>query len=672
MNFLAPAFLYGLAAISIPVIIHLVELRRAKKVFFTNVAFIREVKNITASHRRLKQLLILLCRVAFVLFLVLSFAQPIIPAAVGFSSSNQNSKIFLDNSFSMENEPDIPGNTLLDLAISHCKKVVHAVGMSGRFGYFDHSAFTSVYNDFTSTKLLAKLEEVNLSSATKSFGAILAGLSSSAQGPYNALIYSDFQKKAFRPNDFKNLDRNQNFYFVHVKGSAQHNAYVDTVMLEDEFIRVNEINKLKVRIRNSGKDNIQNCNVKFYVGKQQVSALSVDVAAKETATFVLNFRLNNTEMKSCRLVVQDFPVEFDNTYYFTLQASPPVNIVDVAEEAGEPTERLYTNEPLFDYHQVSPKTFNYTLLNNANLIILNGLTRPSPAFAENVWKFVEKGGQVVYIPAKSEDKEQLTFLHGLGLGQVRLLSWPAEPIHKELAQPEKQNPFFQGIFETEQSRLAMPKSAPVLTWARSSSDLLKFRDNQKFLSSFRLGEGVIYLFASPFSEKFSNFPNHALFVPVMYKLAIESYRNKQAMAYPLGGTNLSYPVAASSNKEVYRLVKDSLEFVPQQQVREGRLTFSVPAEMNEPGVYNLVSGKEKAGALAFNYNKKESDLDFYTADEIKDMAGNAPNVHVLDASDAIAIKKIFSPDNRGTQLWKYCLILCLVFALTEILLIRFM
>jgi hypothetical protein len=76
--------------------------------------------------------------------------------------------------------------------------------------------------------------------------------------------------------------------------------------------------------------------------------------------------------------------------------------------------------------------------------------------------------------------------------------------------------------------------------------------------------------------------------------------------------------------------------------------------------------------MAFNFNKKESDLDFYSADEIKDMAGNVPNVHVLEASDEIAIKKIFSPDNTGTQLWKYCLILCLVFALTEILLIRFM
>jgi hypothetical protein len=218
----------------------------------------------------------------------------------------------------------------------------------------------------------------------------------------------------------------------------------------------------------------------------------------------------------------------------------------------------------------------------------------------------------------------------------------------------------------------MPRAAPVFLWNRSSQDLLKFRDNNKFLSSFRVGNGLVYLFAAPFTDTFSDFPNHALFVPVMYKMAIESYHNKQELAYPLGAANLTFPVASGGSKEVYRLVKDSLEYVPQQQVRDGQLIFSVPAEMNEPGVYSLITGTEKLGSLAFNFDKKESDLDFYSASEIKDMAGNAANVHVLDASDDIAIKKLFSPDNLGTQLWKYCLILCLVFALTEILLIRFM
>jgi hypothetical protein len=671
MNFIAPAFLYGLAAIGIPIIIHLVELRRAKKIFFTNVAFIKEVKNITASHRRIKQLLILLCRIGFVIFLVLCFAQPFLPSSNGSAHTSQ-AKIFIDNSFSMQNEPDVPGSSLLELALTHCKKVIQAVGNTGRFGYFDHSGFSSVYNDYTSPKLLSKLEGVNYSSGSKSFSAVLAGLTSASDEPYNALVYSDFQKKAFQASDVKSLDKNQNFYFVHLKGTAEHNVFVDTLVLEDEFIRVNQINKIRVRVRNSGSNNIQNCNVKFFVGKQQVSALNINVAAKETASFVLNFRLDNNAPQHCRLVIQDFPVEFDNTYYFTLQASPPVNIVDVSEQTGVPTERLYTNEPLFNYQLVSPTRFNYTLLNKTNLVILSGLSQNSPAFAENLRKFVQEGGNVIFVPGSSEKSEQISFLQKLGIGAVRQLSLKPDQAQKELAQPEKQHPFFEGIFESDQKRLVMPKSAQVLQWNRATNDLLKFRDGSKFLSSFRLGNGQVFLFAAPFSDKFSDFTNHALFVPVMYKLAIESYHNQQDIAYSLGAANITYPVPAGGHQEVFKLVKDSLEYVPEQRVRDGRLVFSVPAEMNEPGIYQLVSDKDKLGVLAFNFNKKESELDFYTPDEIKDMAGNAANVRVLDASDELAIKKIFSPDNTGTQLWKYCLILCLLFALTEILLIRFM
>ena len=111
MNFVAPVFLYGLSAIMIPIIIHLVELRRAKKILFTNVAFIREVKNITASHRRLKQILILLARIGFVVFLVLLFAQPYLLNKQNAVNNTNNFKLFLDNSLSMQNESENNNNT---------------------------------------------------------------------------------------------------------------------------------------------------------------------------------------------------------------------------------------------------------------------------------------------------------------------------------------------------------------------------------------------------------------------------------------------------------------------------------------------------------------------------------------------------------------------------------
>ena len=76
--FLYPAFLWALMAISIPVIIHLFNFRRYKKVYFTNVKFLKELQHESKSKSRLKEILILIARCLAIASLVFAFSQPII------------------------------------------------------------------------------------------------------------------------------------------------------------------------------------------------------------------------------------------------------------------------------------------------------------------------------------------------------------------------------------------------------------------------------------------------------------------------------------------------------------------------------------------------------------------------------------------------------------------
>jgi len=79
MQFLYPAFLWALTALSIPIILHLFYFRRYKKVYFSNLRFLREVKEETSARNRLRNLLILLARILAMAFIILAFAQPVIP-----------------------------------------------------------------------------------------------------------------------------------------------------------------------------------------------------------------------------------------------------------------------------------------------------------------------------------------------------------------------------------------------------------------------------------------------------------------------------------------------------------------------------------------------------------------------------------------------------------------
>jgi hypothetical protein len=103
INFLSPNYLYGLLLLAIPVIIHLFNFRRYKKILFTNVRFLQELKEETTRTSRLKHLLILASRLLAMLFIILAFAQPFIPSGeAGPANSGEPVSIYIDNSFSMD------------------------------------------------------------------------------------------------------------------------------------------------------------------------------------------------------------------------------------------------------------------------------------------------------------------------------------------------------------------------------------------------------------------------------------------------------------------------------------------------------------------------------------------------------------------------------------------
>ncbi len=103
MQFIYPGFLFALSALAIPIIIHLFNFRRFKKIYFTNVRFLREIKQDTQSKSRLRHFLILLSRLFAVAFLVLAFAQPYLPASNQVIQAGvRRISVYIDNSFSMD------------------------------------------------------------------------------------------------------------------------------------------------------------------------------------------------------------------------------------------------------------------------------------------------------------------------------------------------------------------------------------------------------------------------------------------------------------------------------------------------------------------------------------------------------------------------------------------
>ena len=120
----------------------------------------------------------------------------------------------------------------------------------------------------------------------------------------------------------------------------------------------------------------------------------------------------------------------------------------------------------------------------------------------------------------------------LQLPALRLVA-PKTP--SELGRPDFSNPFFENVFEEKSISLAMPKASKLLDWGDDRTAILQFKNDQPFLSRF-IQVGQVYLISCSLDQSQTDFPNHALFVPVMYRIAASGKKNDyQALLYITGG-----------------------------------------------------------------------------------------------------------------------------------------
>jgi hypothetical protein len=675
MHLTYPWFLLGLLAVAIPIIIHLLQLRRPQRVLFTNTGFIKEVELITVRQRKLQHLLVLLSRVLAVAALVLVFCQPFIPAREeGRIGNGAGVDVLVDSSPSMQAAGTAPG-TLFAGAITEARELGKVYPTSARFRLLNQAKAR-----LTPTAYQAKLDALTITQAST-----LTKLNSESQqleGSANPLyILSDFQKSEFASKVVKGFGNSREVVLVPQVAKPAGNVYVDSVWIDDAFVRLKTNIGLHIRLRNGGSVAATDCPVKVFLNDRQVAAFRVTVEPGQAVASLVQVQVVDNRLALGRVVTEDVPVTFDNTYYFTLQPAAAIPILEIGAEPV--AQRLYSNEPLFNYSFTKPQSLNYAELRKANLVLVREVERLDAGLQDALQAVVKRGGSVVIVPSVlvAGQSSYQQFFKKLGLGAAQWEKPAAGPAElREVALPSPQEPFFRDVFGAQQRSVTMPRVAPVLRWPRTGTDIMRMRDGESYLAEFSSGTGRVYVFSAPFSKEYSDFTSHALFVPVLYRMAMLSYRNEQLPAYRLTQATvpLALPAATTAgtrgqgDEASLRLVKDSLTLIPIQRVQGQEVRLDVPIGMNEPGFYQVQRRGRVLTTLAFNQAKRESELAAYSAEELRQAIGpEQKNVRVLEGGTVGAALAKFRAEQTGQPLWRYFLLLALACLLAEALLIRF-
>jgi hypothetical protein len=676
MQLLYPGFLWGLLAVSVPVAIHLLQLRRPQRVLFTNTGFIREVELTTMRRRRLQELLVLLARVLAVILLIVMFCQPFIPAQQNMVKGEADSavEVLVDNSPSMRVQSDSQGD-LLQSAIVGARTLGKSYGVNGRFQLLNQRGGASTEAAYDAQ--LANIAATTGSRASWAGSSVRRVLSGKSKQPL--YIFSDFQKSEEGLTLLKKAPADKKIVLVPQTAHPTGNVYIDSVWVEDAFIRARTNVGLHIRLKNGGSEVVSDCPVKVLLGEKQVAAFRTTLGRGQTSTTLVQLQLPDTKLALGRVVTEDTPITSDNTFYFTLQ---PTNAIRVLEIGTEPVaQQAYSNEPLFVYSFVRPQEVNYSQLRRANLVLLDELMQIDAGLRQALVEVVRQGGSVVMVPtgkvAARESYHQLFRALGVG-GEQWTTQANGQPVLQSVAMPSRQNPFFKDVFGMQSRQVLMPQAAPVLNWGRNGTDVLRLQDGDSYLTQFESGNGKFYVFASPFTKAYSDFTANALFVPVLYRLAMLSYHSDQRIAYRLTTPTVAVPLpvaqATQTSKEDagFRLVQDSAVFVPTQRVQGQELRFDVPADMTKPGFYEVRQQNKPIVTLAFNTDRRESELAAYSAAELRELIGaNRPNIHVLENGAKPEVLTRYRAEQTGQPLWRYCLVLALSCLLAEALLLRF-
>jgi len=171
MSFLYPSFLFALGALSIPIIVHLFNFRRYKKVYFTNVRFLKEVQQESKSKSTLKRLLILASRLLALTCLVLAFAQPYIPSNHTIKKGVRTVIIYIDNSFSMQAANK--NGSLLDDAKRKARELIQAASASDKIQLISNDFYATSHTVLSKEQALDAIDKLTVSPSVKSLQEIL-------------------------------------------------------------------------------------------------------------------------------------------------------------------------------------------------------------------------------------------------------------------------------------------------------------------------------------------------------------------------------------------------------------------------------------------------------------------------------------------------------------------
>ena len=635
-----PEILYFLLLLIVPILVHLFQLRRFKKEYFTNVQFLKELSIQTRKSSKLKKWLLLATRLLVLACLILAFCQPFFNAKDNKNATNEM-YIILDNSFSMQAKGQ--KGALLKRAVEDL--LAHTPN-DQNFSLITNSE--TFWNTDIKT-IQTDLQNLPYSGDAFELDHLMAKINAHKSAfAKDIVVISD--AIGLQSKQLKSIEKAANTYFIVPKSEQKSNVAIDSVFVNQTLDQFYEIGVKLTAFGDSSKE----MPISLFNDNKLIAKTLINFDGAEK---IINFTIPKTDFNGYVSIV-DNSLEYDNTYYFSISKNKKINVLSIGTvEKSIFLSKIYTQTE-FNYNNFSIESLDYNQLEKQDAIVLNELSTIPDALQKTLLLFVEKGGNLILIPSSENAISNLNnFVRNFGDLQFKTI----ENKEKLITKISFEHPLLTTVFEKKIDNFQYPMTKKSFEITSTNPAILSYADQSTFLTSIQKDLSSIYIFNAPINKTNSNFENSPLIVPIFYNMA-QTIQKTGVNAMNVGQNEVFLVDADLSKDDIISVNNATEKFIPTQQILNKKVKLTFNENPKTAGNFGVFNHNDLIRNISFNYKRTESNLTIDNENVLADYK-KIDNIETVFDS--------FKTDRTNNELWKWFAVLTLLFLIAELLIQKY-
>jgi len=707
MIFLNPLFLVGLGAAAIPIIIHLLNLRKVRTIEFSTISFLKELQRTQIRRVKLRQLILLILRTLLIIFIVLAFSRPAIQTGGGVigGDANTTAAILLDNSVSMDVYNEY-GNVFRQAA-DHALETIDLLADGDNIILLRQSDLpdaTTMTATADRSRVRQIIRETEPHPVHRNFNRGIEQAHTLLQeSPHlnrELYIITDMQASHWINDDtdvVQLFDDSYRAFVIPVHVDQFDNAGIYDISFRSSLFEAGKPVTLDVEIRNYGERDFDNHLASVYLDGQRVAQKAIDIQAESASVVEFTITPEQPGIIEGYIELEDDALEIDNRYYFTIAIPEQLNVLLVAPSQDD---IRYIQAALAarsgENDNASAVRTNFVRADNLaaedlseyQSVIAVNVPSFSGAQADRIVRYVEQGGGFILFPGDNIDVQNYNrgLLSKLLLPDIHNISGPQEAQAGALLfdRVDYDHPIFQDIFEERlreravaEERIESPRirrSLETGSLQTADSPVITLTDGQDFLISGHRQNGTVLMYSIHPGMQWSDFPIRGIFVPLLHRSLLYASAVDHDHDRFIAGDNVTVSIPATEagiQGEHILVTPDGTEsrIQPQHLAAAGALQFSFDT-VDQTGLYKIQRNGITVRAFAVNVHPGESTGERVTKNIVDERLGDfgLEHIHFVEQDDDLAA--IVQESRYGRELWKLFALLAFLMALFETVVAR--